>query len=315
MATEISTLQSLKAVDAWIGVINSNINGGVRTAFKASRLKFGGSTTEIQRPGDLRSTPLQFPEPSLTTVNTVIDFSQGAVIGSSENTHLAIKGDGYFVIVDPVTAGASAISTGLVVTGTNSQIYLTRDGEFHTNGQGYLVNSDGYFVVAVNTITGANPPNLGTGTLRLVYNNVDQSTLAGGTGADAVRLTDFIDNTFSSTTSSANGAAFTTAMAAANATSTIKVDRGEQNLKFSKYGSTVYDFGYTASGTIPASSIMFTRATPADNQIIGKSLESSNASMTQSVPELSLAQKLFSALTKVIQIHQTNTDAVINLIR
>jgi hypothetical protein len=40
-----------------------------------------------------------------------------------------------------------------------------------------------------------------------------------------------------------------------------------------------------------------------------------NASMTQSVPELSLAQKLFSALTKVLQISQTNTDAVINLIR
>lgn len=37
--------------------------------------------------------------------------------------------------------------------------------------------------------------------------------------------------------------------------------------------------------------------------------------MTQSVPELSLAQKLFSAPTKVLQIHQTNQDAVLNTIR
>ena len=37
--------------------------------------------------------------------------------------------------------------------------------------------------------------------------------------------------------------------------------------------------------------------------------------MTQSVPELSLAQKLFSALTKILQTSATNTDSVINLIR
>jgi hypothetical protein len=37
--------------------------------------------------------------------------------------------------------------------------------------------------------------------------------------------------------------------------------------------------------------------------------------MTQSVPELSLAQKLFSALTKVLQTKQTNVDSVLNLVR
>lgn len=51
------------------------------------------------------------------------------------------------------------------------------------------------------------------------------------------------------------------------------------------------------------------------NTLLTKSLEASNASMTQSVPELSLAQKLFSALTKILQVSQTNTDAAINLVR
>jgi hypothetical protein len=51
MASEVSTIQSLKAVDAWIDVINANINGGVRTAFKSSRLKFSGSNTDVQRAG------------------------------------------------------------------------------------------------------------------------------------------------------------------------------------------------------------------------------------------------------------------------
>jgi flagellar hook protein FlgE len=56
-------------------------------------------------------------------------------------------------------------------------------------------------------------------------------------------------------------------------------------------------------------------STTATSTILSKSLEASNASMTQSVPELSLAQKLFSALTKVMQTGQTTVDSVLNLVR
>src|ERR1044072_8987523 len=99
MAAEISTIQSLKAVDAWIDVINANINGGVRTAFKSSRLKFSGSNTDVSRAGTSTSLPLQYPEPSLVTRNTVIDLSQGAITASTENTPLAIQGEGFFFVV------------------------------------------------------------------------------------------------------------------------------------------------------------------------------------------------------------------------
>src|SRR3954471_20623461 len=107
MANEISTVQSLKAVDAWIDVINANINGGVRTAFKSSRLKFAGSNVNIGRAGNATSLPLQMPETSLTTANTVIDFSQGAITASTENTHLAVKGDGFFLLIDPGSVNAN----------------------------------------------------------------------------------------------------------------------------------------------------------------------------------------------------------------
>ena len=49
--------------------------------------------------------------------------------------------------------------------------------------------------------------------------------------------------------------------------------------------------------------------------MVNYALEASNASMTQSVPELSLAQKLFSALTKILQTNQGNLDNVLNLVR
>jgi hypothetical protein len=39
-------------------VINANINGGVRTAYKSTRLKFAGSNVNVQRAGTTLSSPL-----------------------------------------------------------------------------------------------------------------------------------------------------------------------------------------------------------------------------------------------------------------
>jgi flagellar hook protein FlgE len=69
--------------------------------------------------------------------------------------------------------------------------------------------------------------------------------------------------------------------------------------------STVFDYSSTG--------LAWDAGTSSDATVLSKSLEASNASMTQSVPELSLAQKLFSALTKVLQTKQTNVDGVLNL--
>jgi flagellar basal body rod protein FlgG len=253
MSSEQSTIQSLKSVDAWIDVINANINGGVRTGFKSSRLKFSGSNVEMLRAGSATNLPLQIPEAGLMMANTIIDFSQGAVTASTENTHLAIQGEGFFLL------------NTFLGTGTD---YLTRDGEFRTDAQGYLVHTSGQYLIdpASNELiwddsNGGTPPNAW---------DVKLSAYVAAAGGSLIYLTD------------------------------------KQNLQYTKFGSTVWV--YTGGGTTPI-------GTAADATILQKSLEASNASMTQSVPELSLAQKLFSALTKVLQTKQTNTDGVLNLIR
>ena len=325
MAAEVSTIQSLRAVDAWIDVINANINGGVRTAFKTSRLKFGGSNTNVDRAGTSTSLPLQFPEPSLTTTNSVIDFTQGAITASTENTHLALQGDGWFMVASPDAINTSA---GSLYGFTNSlataaRVYLTRDGEFHTNQYGMLVNSNGYYLVTCDTVLNGttNVLNYSTSTgttafasltgIRAVYNDMDSPAATPASGG-WVRLTDFVSNTI---TRDGNDAA----LGGFAAQSIAKVSLGQQSLKYTSFGSTVFDFGYNvANGTGTNQidvNISIAVGTTSDASILSKSLEASNASMTQSVPELSLAQKLFSALTKIIQTHQTNTDAVINLIR
>ena len=311
MAAEVSTIQSLRAVDAWIDVINANINGGVRTAFKTSRLKFGGSNTNVDRAGTSTSLPLQFPEPSLATTNTVIDFSQGAITGSSEITHLAIQGEGFFCLADPNIMGSNG---ELASPLPSTRMYLTRDGEFHTNQFGMLVNSAGFYLVNVD-FAGNNlryqTVNFGPNTaFRGVYNDLELPKNPSTMAQHAIRLSDYL---------SSNPAPGTCADGVSGFGSPIiplaLAVQGKQSLMYTTQGSTIYDIGYTNTTGATTSTLQLQAGSTSTATILTKSLEASNASMTQSVPELSLAQKLFSALTKIIQTHQTNTDAVINLIR
>jgi flagellar hook protein FlgE len=302
MSGEISTIQSLKAVDAWIDVINANINGGVRTAFKSSRLKFGGSNVDVQRAGTSTNLPLQFPEPGLQTANTVIDFSQGAITASTENTHLAIQGEGFFLLVDPASMNANGTYAG----NANTRFYLTRDGEFRTNQDGVLVSSNGYFLVAAHISAGS----LNGAGIRKIYNDLD-NTSAATVATQAIRLSDYVANNLITTTVLANG----TSTLGAAVTSLYKVVGGKQSLPYTSFGSTVFDTGFRMAIQDHYATSTIVGGTTSDATILTKSLEASNASMTQSVPELSLAQKLFSALTKVLQTKQTNIDGVLNLVR
>ncbi len=314
---EISTVQSLRAVDAWIDVINANINGGVRTAYKSSRLKFGGTNTNLVRGGTTTSLPLQFPEPGLMTTNSVVDFTSGSITASTENSHLAIQGEGFFLLGSPdlvdTTAGAN-FGGGLAAQPT-ARYFLTRDGEFHTDKNGLLVNANGYYLIfaALTTVAGRrvieyDNANATTYT-NTVFNDLDNPNGVPAAGK-AVRLSEFLKNPVNTTNLS--GAPY------GGFCSTVSVTGGKQSLRYTSFGSTVYDLGYkfetVLSGTNSHDASISLQRNNAD-VVLSKSLESSNASMTQSVPELSLAQKLFSALTKILQTSATNTDAVINLIR
>ncbi len=89
-------------------------------------------------------------------------------------------------------------------------------------------------------------------------------------------------------------------------------------LQFSRFGSTVFELvtGIADPGaeTITAEGTINEGANPV-GRVIPNSLEASNSSLTQAVPELALAQKMFSAISKVIQVVQSNIDVCLGLIR
>src|SRR6187549_3280372 len=96
----LAGMVSLRAVNEWIGVINSNLGGSNRTAYKSTKVSFGGGVAQVQRDPRAEANGIQIPDSTLTIQNTRIDFSQGTVIQDGELTHVAIAGDGFFGISD-----------------------------------------------------------------------------------------------------------------------------------------------------------------------------------------------------------------------
>ncbi|MBF2054890.1 MAG: hypothetical protein IGS03_15700 [Candidatus Sericytochromatia bacterium] len=119
-------VRGMVAVNSWLGVINSNLIGSSRTAYKTVRpvLIDAPSADNIVR-------DIQIPSATLIMQATSIEWAQGAIINSDQSSHFALNGEGFFVVVDPA-----------------GRYYLTRDGEFHWDHQGYLVNSSGLRVVS-----------------------------------------------------------------------------------------------------------------------------------------------------------------------
>ncbi|MGV3524482.1 MAG: hypothetical protein ACO1RX_09665 [Candidatus Sericytochromatia bacterium] len=120
-------VNSLLAVNSWIGMINSNMQGSSRTGFKTTRISFSDGLG-VNRVSD----DLTIPPSTLSVQGTSIEWGQGSVINSTESTHFAIQGEGFFVLHDE----------------NSGKFFLSRDGEFHWSQDGFLVNSAGLKVVS-----------------------------------------------------------------------------------------------------------------------------------------------------------------------
>ncbi len=253
----LAGMVSLQAINEWIGVINSNLGGSNRTAYKKTTVSFGGGVAQIYRDPIAKANGVQVPDSTLKVSHTSIDFSQGTIIHDGVLTHLAISGDAFFYVWDDRTLTP----------------HFTRDGDFfwvpddpNAPTQFELHNQEGLVVIdsGINRIT-----RLATTKAEDVVLTTGLNTVSGLPPA----MIRFPNN---------------------------------QGLKFSKFGSTIFD---AAPGTFTLANFI------SDVEIVSQALESSNAALNDTLPELSLAQKLFSAVSKIINVHNSNLDTVVNLIR
>lgn len=79
---------------------------------------------------------------------------QGNIVADLSNpTSAAISGNGFFAVAKPASVDPA---TG-VATSFESTVYYTRQGDFHMDESGRLVNSAGYYLMASPSATGTRP--------------------------------------------------------------------------------------------------------------------------------------------------------------
>ncbi len=128
-----------------LGVVSDNVANSNTTGFKAANVTFGDMVAYAVGNNAASAKAQQGQGSMIRDVSQV--FSQGSLIPTESNTDLAIAGNGFFVVDSP-----------------NDSRYFTRDGRFHFDASGNLVDSDGNYVQGTcytsQNIDTTNPPNL-----------------------------------------------------------------------------------------------------------------------------------------------------------
>jgi flagellar basal-body rod protein FlgF len=127
------------AAEQRLDVLTNNLANVNTAGFKRDRISFesilGGVKNPSQESGSLTDAPL------IPSVRIVTDFSAGSLKPTSNTLDLALDGDGFFVVNTP-----------------QGKAY-TRQGNFHLDSNGKLVNAKGLEVLASGspvTIKGGN---------------------------------------------------------------------------------------------------------------------------------------------------------------
>lgn len=167
------------------------------------------------------------------------------------------------------------------LTDENGKDYYTKDGEFHWDAAGYLRNGDGLYVVR----SGATVPPIPVNIMNVV-NRVSDELPNGDINLQAF---DLVVNSTAS-----------------------------ESFKYSAYGTNIFEF--TGLGllnlvaTDPTGNIYDPTGT-----LIGKVhpnlLEKSNADLNILLPELDLAKKMYTVLSKLMQTEFSENDGILNILK
>lgn len=335
----VGAINSLEAVSDWLKILSGNLTGSVVNGYRETNAEFGDVLADSVQgaapaTNNIGSTnPLQFNSSGATLTGTVTDFNQGNIQTTGIATNLAVNGDALFVL--------SKVPNPTSM----SDLVFTRNGDFHfeTDLQGSgkagtyrLVNEQGYFVMGVQgnfapsaqanvpgqttpppqEIVGAGAafpqglvpievpfdtnPTAGfnqdfapqfNGSGELFDPSTDEPFLAGATGGGT------------------NGhlPLYVALMKFSNPEGLTK-DTGSSVFSYDPIAGTY--FAGVAQNPQNA-----TGPVSHDNTIVPNSLENSNSSVNTTLPELTIAQKSFTANVKIVQVGNELIDDVVQLIR
>ena len=149
MRSLYSGVSGLKNHQTRMDVVGNNISNVNTTGFKSSRVTFADTLSQTlsgassAQGGKGGTNPKQI---GLGSAVSAIDmmFTDGSVQSTGVNTDLCLSGNGLFVVANTTTDPTKVNDIKSVSLGSK---YYTRNGSFRFDANGYLVNSDGLYVV------------------------------------------------------------------------------------------------------------------------------------------------------------------------
>ena len=130
-----SGVSALDSFEQGIEVIGNNIANVNTTGFKGQTADYADSFNQVLHEATPSSAAGGNPTSGTMQIGTGVqigsidtNFAQGTLSTTGNNTDLGISGSGFFVVRDP----------------SNNADYVTRDGSFQLDDQGYLVTSQGF---------------------------------------------------------------------------------------------------------------------------------------------------------------------------
>ena len=126
----------MAAQDTKMAAISNNLANVNTVGFKRDRVVFEDLFYDIQRqPGALVDATNSLPTgvqvgSGVRVVGTQKVFTQGSVINTGQDLDLAIMGDGFFQIEN-----------------SEGDVQYSRNGQFHVNAEGLIVNTEGFPMV------------------------------------------------------------------------------------------------------------------------------------------------------------------------
>jgi flagellar hook protein FlgE len=270
LGTLTSGVSALKTFGKSLEVIGNNIANVNTTGYKSSTTNFADTFSNTLRSASTVDASAQVGTGvQIQNINT--NFKQGSLTSTGNTSDLAVSGNGYFAVKD-----------------TSGSQYVTRDGSFHFDTTGNLLNAQNMSVLdatgAAITVAGKD---------------------AGGATVNYPQLA-----------SVSIGSDGTITAFASDGTSTANQQIGLMGIadqsKLSKVGFNLFDFG--ATGATVATDL----GAPAANglgKIQSGELELSNVDLTEQFSDLITAQRSFQAASRLITVSDTVLEDIVNLKR
>lgn len=355
MDIRTTATNSLQSIDHWLKALAGNLTGSNVVGYRSTRVQFSEVLVDEIRAGapalgnQAAVNPVQYSVGGTQLKATKTDFSQGALTATGSPTDLAINGNGFFVLskvpepqsmADLVFTRAGSFSFQSYVE-PNKWLPDTQLGG-GTQGVYRLVDpSTGYFVMSV-TGNYAPPPSPGLpgepnppaersgnglsfGELpaAMSFKPLEIPFVHNLAGGESVNADNIANLRFQRTGLLVDGNG--------EPPDTIEIVNGQMTTKRAdKYvalaaftsndglsrnpGGTAFD--YTQAAGAYQIGVAGTRAgVLGQAELVSQNLETGNSSVNQTLPELTIAQKAFTANVKIISVGNTMQDDLNQLIR